>query len=137
MLMTAARPASLVALSLVLYGVGPDGGTAASRPVSVDDLMQLRSIVDVKISPYGRRVAYVASTPSVPTAEHGAALFVVPASGGAPVRLGESLHTLNTTLPAPRLRWSPDGTAVSVLALAGQTPQVFATPWAGGAPRQL
>jgi len=31
-----------------------------SRPVTVDDLMRLRAILDVRISPDGERVAYVA-----------------------------------------------------------------------------
>jgi dipeptidyl aminopeptidase/acylaminoacyl peptidase len=134
-----ARPGSRLALTMAaLAAVASIGsGRPVSRAVTVDDLMALRSIVDVKIAPNGERVAYVVSTPSLPKNEHEAALFVVPAAGGAAIRLGESLHILNTTVPAPRLRWSPDGASVSVLALAGQVPQVFAIPVAGGAPRQL
>ena len=62
--------------------------------------MKLRSIVDVRIAPDGRRVAYVVSTPSLPKNEHEAALFVVPAAGGAPTRLGESVRIFNTPMPA-------------------------------------
>ena len=45
------------------------GGTSAQarRPVIVDDLMKLRAIVDVRISPDGEHVAYVTSTPSLGT----------------------------------------------------------------------
>ena len=59
-------------------------GTSAQsrRPVTVDDLMKLRAIVDVRISPDGEHVAYVTSVPSLPTNEHDGALFVVPATGG-------------------------------------------------------
>jgi hypothetical protein len=39
---------------------------AAGRPIAVDDLMQLRSINEVRISPAGDLVAYVASVPSLP-----------------------------------------------------------------------
>src|SRR6266508_3955899 len=99
--------------------------------------MKLRSIVDVKISPDGKRVAYVVSTPSLAKNEHEAALYVVPSEGGDPVRLGETVHILNTPLPAPRLRWSPDGTTLGVLGLSNDKPQVFAIPLRGGAPHAL
>jgi len=52
----------------------------SSRPATVDDLMKMRSIVDVLISPDGQRVAYVTSTPNLATNEHDGALFVVPAA---------------------------------------------------------
>ena len=82
---------------------------AASRPVTVDDLMRLRAIVDVRISPDGERVAYVVSTPSLPKNEHEAALFVVPSGGGPPTRVGETVRIFNVPVPRPQLRWSPDG----------------------------
>src|SRR5262245_10096043 len=113
-------------------------GAQPGRRISVDDLMSLRAIVDARISPDGRRVAYVVSTPSLPKNEHEAALYVVPTSGGgSPVRIGESVQTFNVPVPAPRLRWSPDGTAVSVMAMASGRPQVVAVPVEGGAPRPL
>jgi dipeptidyl aminopeptidase/acylaminoacyl peptidase len=112
---------------------------AQGRPhvVTVDDLMTLRAIVDARISPDGSRVAYVVSTPSLAKNEHEAALFVVPAGGGEPVRIGESVRIFNIPVPAPRLRWSPDGSAVSVAAFADGRPQVVAIPVAGGTPRPL
>lgn len=112
-------------------------GTAERAPVTVDNLMSLRSIVDVKISPDGERVAYVVSTPSLARDEHEAAIWVVPAAGGAPTRIGEALHIFNAPLPAPKLRWSPDGRTISVLAVAGERPQVFGISLAGGPPRAL
>ena len=50
----------------------------APRRVTIDDLMALRTINDVKISPSGDRVAYTVSTPSVERNAHEAALFVMP-----------------------------------------------------------
>jgi dipeptidyl aminopeptidase/acylaminoacyl peptidase len=113
------------------------GAQAPRRALSVDDLMALSSIVDVKISPDGARVAFVVSTPSIEKNEHVPALFVVPASGGPAARVGESLRIFNTPSPLPRLSWSPDSTSVSVLAFADSRPQVFAVPGRGGEPRQL
>src|SRR6185436_17561689 len=110
---------------------------AASRPVTVDDLMRLRAILDVRISPDGERVAYVVSTPSLPKNEHEAELFLVPSGGGQPKRVGETVRIFNVPVPRPQLRWSPDGTMLSVLGFAGPRPQVFALPVAGGAPKSL
>jgi dipeptidyl aminopeptidase/acylaminoacyl peptidase len=111
--------------------------TAGPRPVTVDDLMRLRSIIEVRISPDGERVAYIVSTPSLPKNEHEAALFVVPAVGGTPTRIGESVRIFNVPVPRPQLRWSPDGVTLSVLGFGGGQPQVFAIPLVRGTPRAL
>ncbi|HMC22353.1 MAG TPA: S9 family peptidase, partial [Thermoanaerobaculia bacterium] len=147
---------------------------AEQRPFTLDDEMKLRSIVDVKISPDGERVAYVVSTPNLgerasrphsssvslgersqggsdrarrplaagetpalPDNEHVAALYVVNSAGGVPTRLAEKLHIINKPLPRPGLRWSPDGTMLSLIAIVGEKPQVFAIPISGAEPRQL
>jgi dipeptidyl aminopeptidase/acylaminoacyl peptidase len=95
------------------------------RRVTIDDLMALRTINDVEISPSGDRVAYAVSTPSVERNAHEAALFVMSATGGAPKRLAESHRIFTPALPAPRLRWLPNGEAVSVLVVSATGPQVL------------
>jgi len=124
----------LAASVMVLALAAPSG-----RPMTVDDEMKLRSIVDVRISPNGSTVAYVVSTPSLEKNEHEGALFVVPAAGGRSMRLGERVKIFNAPTPRPQLRWSPDGTSVGLIAFdgTGRRPQVFAIPIADGAPRQL
>src|SRR5690349_19606519 len=104
---------------LHIFGVLAAASTVSAfaqshRALSVDDLMRLRSIVDVQIAPDGARVAYVVSTPNLEKNEHEAALFVAPASGGAAARLAEAVHIFNVPAPRPLLRWSPDGARVSV-----------------------
>ena len=73
---------------------GPAGPSAAPpRPVTVEDVMGLRSMVDLRISPDGEHVAYVVSTPSVERNEHEVALYVARAEGGgAPRRVGEAVR---------------------------------------------
>jgi dipeptidyl aminopeptidase/acylaminoacyl peptidase len=99
---------------------------AAQPPtkVTIDDLMSLRTINDVEISPAGDLIAYTVSTPSVARNAHEAALFVIPAAGGAPKQLAENYRIFTPALPAPRLRWRPDGT-VSVLVAEKTGPQVL------------
>src|SRR5438132_13875270 len=101
------RLSAAIALTLAM--------AASPRPASIDDEMKLRTIVDVRMSPDGSRVAYVVSTPSLEKNEHEAALYVVPAAGGAPARLGESVKIFNAPTPRPQLRWLPDGTTVSLV----------------------
>ncbi len=128
--MTRLTPIAL-ALYLSVFGI------ALARPVTVDDLMKLRAIVDVRISPDGDRVAYVLSTPSLERNAQIGALFVVPASGGAPMRLAEEVRIFNPTTVRPQLRWSPDSKMIAFLAFADTRPQVFAVPASGGPGRAL
>ena len=94
------------------------------RQVTIDDLMGLRTINDVKISPAGDRVAYTVSTPSVERNAHEPALFIIGATGGTPKRLAETYRISAPALPAPRLRWLPDGKTLSVLMMGPGGPQV-------------
>src|SRR5436190_10350970 len=129
--------AGCAALALVLASTGAHTAAGTPHPFTLDDEMKLRAIVDARISPDGEQVAYVVSTPSLVKNEHEGGLYVVSSSGGAPSRLGETLHIFNTPAPAPRLRWAPDGRQVSLLALSGERPQVFAVPLHGGTPHAL
>ena len=82
-----------------LYNVG----------MAAEDVQQYLDFQGVfRISPDGARVAYVVSTPVLPKNEHEGALFVVPATGGAPLVLGSSVRIFNTPVPRPQLRWSPE-----------------------------
>lgn len=123
--------------AVLLFSAMTGAGFAQPRPFALDDEMKLRSIVDVKIAPNGERVAYVVSTPNLTKNEHEAALYVVPANGGSPKRLGEKIRIFNIPRPAPQLRWSPDGMMLSLLAFAGDQPEVFAIPLSGAASRVL
>jgi dipeptidyl aminopeptidase/acylaminoacyl peptidase len=103
----------------------------------VDELMTLRSIVDVQIAPDGQRVAYVVSTPNLSRNEHEAALFVVAASGGTPERLGETVRIFNIPTPRPQLRWSPDGSMLSVIGIEEGRPEVIGIPLSGASAAAL
>ena len=118
-------------------GAAPVLAQAQAPPITIDDLMALSTINDVEIAPDGNRVAYTVSTPSVENNTHETALFVLPADGGTPTRLAAEARVFVPALPAPRVRWSPDGTRISFLAVAGGRPQVFAVSASGGAASAL
>ncbi len=124
-----------VATAVLAAAAQPSGQPKPA--ISVADLMTLRSIVDVQIAPDGERVAYVVSTPNLSRNEHEAALFVVPSTGGTPMRLGETVRIFNVPTPRPQLRWSPDGTTVSVIGIEEGRPEVIGIPVSGGAPEAL
>jgi len=127
-------------LALVSAGVLVTLALPAAQPkppISVDDLMKLRSIVDVQMAPDGTRVAYVVSTPNLARNEHEAALFVVSSAGGTPSRLGETVHIFNIPTPRPQLRWSPDGSMLSVIGIEDGRPEVIGIPLSGAAPEAL
>jgi len=109
----------------------------ASQGVTVDDLMHLRSLSDIQISPDGKRVAYVVTTPSFETDAHEGALYVVGTAEGIPVRLAAGTRIFNRPVPAPHLRWSPDGGLVSFVGFAPDGPQVMVIAPAGGDPRPI
>jgi dipeptidyl aminopeptidase/acylaminoacyl peptidase len=125
--------------ALALLGAAITWPVSAQTPrrVTVDDLMSLRTINDVKMSPAGDRVAYVVSTPSVARNAHEAELYVIPVTGGTAVRVAPEARIFVPALPAPRLRWSPDGDRLSFLGLVDGRPQVMTAPAAGGAARNL
>jgi dipeptidyl aminopeptidase/acylaminoacyl peptidase len=105
--------------------------------VTVDDLMRLSTVSDVRISPDGNQVAYVVSTPSLETASHEAVLYRIPAAGGTPLRLTYNTRIFNKPLPSPWLRWSPDGSLLSFVAFVSDVPQVMAMYSTGGEPWAL
>ena len=127
------RRVPAIAAGLLLLASGASG----AANVTVDDLMRLRSIVDVRISPDGESVAFAVSTPSLERNAHEAAILVVPARGGTARRLAEGTKVFGGNLPAPKLRWSPDGTRVSFVGFSGEKPQVFAVALSGGEARAL
>jgi dipeptidyl aminopeptidase/acylaminoacyl peptidase len=135
--MTCRLVASVAVVALAGVWMHAPASGAAPKAIAVDDLMNLRSLNDVRLSPDGERVAYVVSTPSLPKNEHEAALFIVAASGGAATRLGEPVRIFNAPTPRPQIRWSPDGATVSVVGFEAGRPQVVGVPVSGGEPRAL
>jgi len=125
--------AAVAAWHLSVSGIG----TQSRAPITVDDLMTMRAIVDARIAPDGNHVAYVVSTPSLAKNEHEGALFIVSSAGGPSTRVGAAATIFNVPVPAPRLRWSPDSGMIAVLALQNGRPQVVGIPLDGGPVRPL
>jgi hypothetical protein len=89
----AALVSSTVAVTLAL----PEAQTKA--PIAVDDLMRLRSMVDVQMAPDGQRVVRIFNIPT----------------------------------PRPQLRWSPDGSMLSLIGIEDGRQEVIGIPLSGAA----
>jgi dipeptidyl aminopeptidase/acylaminoacyl peptidase len=132
------RNKKMRAVTLVLFAIlAMTSSPPTQRPVTIDDLMRMRAMSDVRISPDGERVAYVVSEASFERNAYEPAIFVVPSASGPPVELTPSTRIFNRPLPAARLKWTPDGSALSFLAWVGERPQVMTLPIGGRTAKQV
>lgn len=107
------------------------GSAQAAKPMTVDDLLAVKSVGDPQISPDGKLVIYVVSELDRATEKSNSDLWLVPTAGGEPRRL--------TSLPAAEShpRWSPDGKLIAFTSNRGGSTQVWLLPIDGGEARPL
>ena len=97
-------------------------------PFQLDDLQKLVKLSDPQLSPDGKSVAIVASTPIWKTDKHDTRIDVVDAASGAKRALTRDREDVSSP------RWSPDGTRLAFLAKDDKTKQsqIYVMPMAGG-----
>jgi dipeptidyl aminopeptidase/acylaminoacyl peptidase len=79
------------------------------RPISIDDLFQIRDVSDPQLSPDGQSIAYSVKTLSLKEDKSEERVWVVPAAGGDAVAM--SAEGVSSSHP----RWSPDGRHLAFL----------------------
>ncbi len=104
---------------------------AAGRPMTVDDLLAVKSVSDPQVSPDGRLVAYVVSEIDREAGKSNSSLWLVSVDGGEPRRLTTSPGSNNHP------RWSPDGKSIAFVSTRGGSSQVWLLPVDGGEASQL
>ncbi len=121
----------LPGLGLLLLIASAHPALAAGRPMTIDDLLEIKSVSDPQISPDGKSVVYVVSELDRATDKTNSDLWLVPAAGGEPKRLTTSEGTDNHP------RWRPDGKAIAFVSGRGGSSQVWLLPIDGGEARPL
>ncbi len=113
----------------------------ARRPITSRDLLTLRDITGVQISPDGKSVAYVVSQAVLQSNSYRTALFVVGTElGSLPVNLGSagpphwsSVGEYQRVSP----QWSPNSRYITYLVREGNRRQIWLWNGPGGRPEQL
>ncbi len=115
----------LLSLALSLAGglgaalaLPPDGqAPAAKRPISLDDLAQVRDVADPQVSPDGTWVAYTVTATDGDKDERNSDVWMSRWDGSENVRLTSSADDEESP------RWSPDGRWLAFLASRGDEEQ--------------
>lgn len=89
-------------------------GQDQARPISIDDLMALKSVGNPVVSPDGEWVAYVVSSRDLEEDESVSQIWMVSTSGGDPIPM------TSTETSAGNPQWSPDNKFLSFTAAKGE-----------------
>jgi dipeptidyl aminopeptidase/acylaminoacyl peptidase len=103
----------------------------AQAPLSLEQAATIRQLGGVQLSPDGRWVVYTLTTADLSESSTNPDLWMVPATGGTPVRLTN--HKAVDDQP----RWSPDGKSIAFISTRSGKPQLHRLAIAGGEPEQL
>jgi dipeptidyl aminopeptidase/acylaminoacyl peptidase len=102
------------------------GASAQERRWEVDDVLGLKSVNQVAISPDGRWIAYAVTRNDLEAAKTKSNIWLVDIAGGVPVQLTRG----DESDRAPQ--WAPDGTWLAFLSTRGETAQVYGIRPTGG-----
>src|SRR5688572_26802683 len=106
---------------------------AEKRPMTLDDMFKFKRVSDPQISPDGKLVAYVITTPDLDANSTASSIWLVPTDGkGKPRQL--------TNVPGKKdrhPRWSPDGKYLLFESNRGGSMQLWYIALDGGEARQL
>ena len=117
-------------LALCTLVLSSHGQAQAKHPMTFDDLIKLHRVGGIAVSKDGKWVAYSVSTPDLDANRSASNLWIISASGGAPVQVSQGGHDNS---PA----WSPDGKTLAFLSARDGNSQVYLLSMDGGEAKKL
>lgn len=127
------RVLALTVLTLMFF----IGTMTAAEPLSPEDLLSLKQVTGVQISPDGQWIAYTVEVPRRADEKPGEAYSVLYLVS---VKTGEVKALLTGAVDAKSIAWKPDGSAIAFLAEGeekGTQKQVWLIPAGGGKAQQI
>jgi dipeptidyl aminopeptidase/acylaminoacyl peptidase len=116
---------------LILLGCSTKLLAQETRPMTVEDVLALRSVGAVAVSPDGRWVAYVVTERDFEKDQNNADVWLISTGGGQPTRL--TYHEGSDDSPT----WSPDGTWIAFRSDRTEQTQVYGIRPNGGEPWRI
>jgi dipeptidyl aminopeptidase/acylaminoacyl peptidase len=107
------KPGSSLALAFALLvlplAAAAQQPSAIPRPITIDDLFQIREVTDPQLSPDAQWVAYVVKTATLKDDKSEERIWMIPTAGGEPVPM--TAEGVSSSQP----RWSPDSKYLAFL----------------------
>lgn len=126
------KPVKIVFLALLLLIQLNAVSQGKEKPLSIDDIINLKGVRNPQISPDGKWIAFTVSTSDLKKDKSETRLWMIPSSGGEAIPMTAKGYSANQP------KWSPDNKYLSFLAAKpdGKT-QVWTLNRLGGEAQQL
>jgi dipeptidyl aminopeptidase/acylaminoacyl peptidase len=114
---------------LILVSAVPAG--AQKRAFQIADLYKIKSVADPKISPDGKKVAFVVTESMLEKGKTNAEVYIIGIDGGEMTNISNHASADNHPI------WSPDGKTLYFTSTRENGAQIWKVPAAGGTPERV
>lgn len=103
---------------------------AQKRAFGIEDLYRIKTVSEIRVSPDGRKIVYVVTTPDLPRGKRDTSIWMMNADGTGARQL---IEAAGASSPA----WSPDGRWIAYVSAADGGANLYLMAASGGRPRKL